>query len=52
MNAVIAAIEAAADRGVHVRLLVEKVFRDKYPESVERLGKRMRKGTTSSPAAT
>jgi phosphatidylserine/phosphatidylglycerophosphate/cardiolipin synthase-like enzyme len=40
MNAVIAAIEAAADRGVHVRLLVEKVFRDKYPESVERLGKR------------
>ncbi len=40
LNAVIAAIEAAADRGVRVRLLVEKAFRDKYPETLERLGKR------------
>jgi phosphatidylserine/phosphatidylglycerophosphate/cardiolipin synthase-like enzyme len=40
MSAVVEAIEAAADRGVRVRLLVEKVFVEKYPESLARLGRR------------
>jgi phosphatidylserine/phosphatidylglycerophosphate/cardiolipin synthase-like enzyme len=37
LTPVLAAVERAADRGVHVRLLVEQAFYGKYPESVDRL---------------
>ncbi len=37
LGPVLEAIERAADRGVHVRLLVEQAFYGKYPESVDRL---------------
>jgi phosphatidylserine/phosphatidylglycerophosphate/cardiolipin synthase-like enzyme len=39
LGPVLEAIEHAADRGVHVRLLVEESFYGKYPESVQRLGR-------------
>lgn len=39
MHAVLEAIERAADRGVHVRLLVEQIFYPKYPESVDMLAR-------------
>jgi phosphatidylserine/phosphatidylglycerophosphate/cardiolipin synthase-like enzyme len=39
LEAVLAAIEGAADRGVAVRVLVDKGFATKYPEPLERLGK-------------
>jgi phosphatidylserine/phosphatidylglycerophosphate/cardiolipin synthase-like enzyme len=40
LGAVLDAVERAADRGVHVRLLVEQAFYAKYPESVDRLARR------------
>jgi phosphatidylserine/phosphatidylglycerophosphate/cardiolipin synthase-like enzyme len=40
LEPVLAALEAAADRGVKVRLLIDKVFVATYPESIERLRKR------------
>lgn len=40
LGRVLSAIEAAADRGVRVRVLVEKIFTSKYPESLERLRRR------------
>lgn len=40
LEPVIQAIEAAADRGVHVRLLAEEKFTKIYPETLERLAKR------------
>ena len=39
LGPVLDAIERAADRGVHVRLLVEQSFYGKYPESVDRLAR-------------
>ncbi len=39
LDTVIAEIRAAARRGVHVRLLVEKSFYRKYPETVDAIGK-------------
>ena len=38
LEPVLEAIEAAARRGVAVRLLVDAMFADKYPEALERLG--------------
>jgi phosphatidylserine/phosphatidylglycerophosphate/cardiolipin synthase-like enzyme len=40
LEPVLAAVEAAADRGVAVRLLVEQGFYGRYPESVDRLAAR------------
>jgi phosphatidylserine/phosphatidylglycerophosphate/cardiolipin synthase-like enzyme len=40
LGPVLDAVERAADRGVHVRLLVEQAFYGKYPESVDRLARR------------
>jgi phosphatidylserine/phosphatidylglycerophosphate/cardiolipin synthase-like enzyme len=40
LEPVIQAIEAAADRGVKVRLLAEEKFYKTYPETLERLAKR------------
>lgn len=40
LEPVIAAIEAAADRGVKVRLLAEEKFYKTYPETIERLAAR------------
>jgi phosphatidylserine/phosphatidylglycerophosphate/cardiolipin synthase-like enzyme len=40
LEPVIQAIEAAADRGVKVRLLAEEKFYKRYPETLERLAKR------------
>ncbi|MGZ3461268.1 MAG: phospholipase D-like domain-containing protein, partial [Archangium sp.] len=40
LEPVVRAIEAAADRGVKVRLLVEEKFYKVYPETLERLAKR------------
>jgi len=40
LEAVLRAIEAAADRGVSVRVLVDALFARKYPEPLERLGGR------------
>jgi phosphatidylserine/phosphatidylglycerophosphate/cardiolipin synthase-like enzyme len=40
LEPVIQAIEAAADRGVHVRLLVEEKFVAQYPDTLERLAAR------------
>jgi hypothetical protein len=37
LEPIIQAIEAAADRGVHVRLLAEEKFAKQYPETLERL---------------
>jgi phosphatidylserine/phosphatidylglycerophosphate/cardiolipin synthase-like enzyme len=39
LSPILAAIEAAAGRGVQVRVLVDSVFAPKYPESLERLGR-------------
>lgn len=39
LGPVLDAVERAADRGVHVRLLVEQAFYGKYPESVNRLAR-------------
>src|SRR5262249_29796614 len=40
LGPVVRAIELAADRGVEVRLLVDELFYAKYPETVDRLGRR------------
>lgn len=40
LGPVIAAVEAAAARGVRVRFLAEKSFRRTYPETLERLSRR------------
>jgi phosphatidylserine/phosphatidylglycerophosphate/cardiolipin synthase-like enzyme len=40
LEQVIAAVEAAADRGVKVRLLAEEKFYKTYPETIERLARR------------
>ena len=41
MEAVLLAVEQAADRGVRVRLLADRGFHDRtYPESIDRLGAR------------
>ncbi|AKI99410.1 phosphatidylserine/phosphatidylglycerophosphate/cardiolipin synthase-like enzyme [Archangium gephyra] len=40
LEPVIGAIEAAADRGVKVRVLAEEKFYKQYPETLERLAKR------------
>jgi len=40
LEPVIQAIEAAADRGVHVRLIAEEKFAKQYPETLERLAAR------------
>ncbi len=39
LHEVIGAVEAAADRGVKVRFLLEESFYSKYPETVERLAR-------------
>ncbi len=39
MHAVLEAIDRAADRGVHVRLLVEQIFYARYPASVDALAR-------------
>lgn len=40
LEPVIQALEAAADRGVHVRLLAEEKFARQYPDTLERLATR------------
>ena len=40
LEQVVAAVEAAADRGVRVRVLAEEKFYKTYPETIERLGQR------------